>query len=83
MRAKTRFELLRWSYFVILFILGTACIFIITELMAAPLLRWIFFDHPYSLPTWSRTARISLAILFISLVAGTAAWWNEKRQSGR
>lgn len=83
MKPKMKFELWRWGYFVILFLVGTALIFLIAEVVAGPVLRWLLYDIPYALPTWTRAGRMAIAVLFISFVAGTVAWYYEKCQSGR
>jgi hypothetical protein len=83
MKPKTSFELWRWSYFVILFLAGTALIVLIGEFVAGPLLRWLFDGTPYALPSWNRAKRWALGILFIGFFAGTISWYYEKRSSGR
>ena len=84
MRSKTRFELLRWVYFVIFFLfMGFIGILFIGEFLALPLIRWLLYDIPYQLPTWNRIGRWSLDILFIGFFAGTLSWFYEKRSSGR
>ncbi|MEB0140698.1 MULTISPECIES: hypothetical protein [unclassified Undibacterium] len=84
MKSKTKFELRRWAYFVILFLLiGFIGILLIAEFLAIPLLRWLLYDIPYTLPSWNRLKRWTLAILFIGFYAGTISWYYEKRSSGR
>lgn len=83
MKAKTSFELWRWGYFVILFLVGTGLIVLIGEFLAGPLLRWLFYDTPYTLPDWDRAKRWALGVLFIGFFAGTLSWYAEKRSSGR
>jgi amino acid permease len=83
MKQKISFELWKWSYFVILFLVGTGLIVLIGELLAGPLLRWLLHDIPYALPSWDRAKRWALIILFIGFFSGTVSWYAEKRSSGR
>lgn len=83
MKSKTRFELIRWAYFVSIFLLSTACIVVISEYLAGPALQWLFHDAAYSLPSWSRIGRAGLFVLFMGFFAGTLAWFYEKKASGR
>lgn len=83
MNPKVRFELMRWMYFVVVFLLSTACIVLIGEYLAGPALQWLFHGAPYALPSWQRMGRATLFILFLGFFAGTLAWFYEKKSSGR
>jgi hypothetical protein len=84
MKSEMKFELWRWGYFVILFLLtGLIGILLIGLFLAVPFLLWLFHDIPYALPTWDRIGRVSLLVLFIGLFAGTVTWYHEKRSTGR
>lgn len=84
MKSKTKFELWRWAYFVILFLLiGLIGILLIGQFLAIPLIRWLLYDSPYALPSWNQIGRLTLGILFIGFYAGTISWFYEKRRSGR
>jgi len=83
MNSPTRFEFVRWCYFVALFLLSTACIVLIAEYVVGPALQWLFHDVPYKLPSWHRIGRAALFVLFMGVFAGTVAWLYEKRSSGR
>jgi hypothetical protein len=74
-----RFELQRWIYMVMLFLLtGFFCIELIGLLLLVPLLQWLIYGIPYALPAWSQVSRIALSVLLIALIGGTAAWYYEK-----
>jgi hypothetical protein len=83
MKPKTSFELWRWTYFVVLWLITMGLIVIIGELLAGPLVSWLLYNIPYQLPTWSRAGRWVLGVLFIGFFAGTLSWYYEKRISGR
>ena len=83
MKSKLIFELRRWIYFVVLFFIGTGLVVFIGEVLAGPLLRWLFYDIPYTLPTMNRVARLILFVIFCSFFTGTVTWYYEKRSSGR
>jgi hypothetical protein len=79
-----KFELQRWVYLVVLFLItGIVCILLVGLLFLVPLLKWLIYDIPYALPTWSHASRIALAVLIIALIGGTAGWYYEKRTAGR
>lgn len=83
MKPKTVFELWRWIYFVILFLVATGLIVLAAEFLAVPLILWLFDNTPYAFPTWNRLGRWAFGVLFIGFFAGTISWYYEKRQSGR
>jgi len=83
MNSGTRLEFRRWSHFVVVFLLSTACIMLIADYVAGPALQWLFHDTPYALPSWYRMRRAVLFVLFMGLFAGTVAWLYEKKSSGR
>lgn len=83
MKRQTKFELLRWTHFVILFLVAIGVMFFVAELLIGPLLRWLFHNIPYALPTWNRIGRIALAVMLSGVICGTLAWYYERRQSGR
>ncbi|WP_245005053.1 hypothetical protein [Paraburkholderia sacchari] len=74
---------MRWIYFVAVFLLSTACIVILGEYLAGPALRWLFHDIPYAFPSWQRMERAGLFVLLMGLLAGTVAWFYDKKSSGR
>ncbi|PUA18084.1 hypothetical protein [Glaciimonas sp. PCH181] len=83
MKSKTQFELHRWIYFVILWLIGTGLCIAVIEIIFFPAFQWFFYDIPYALPTWNLIGRWSLGILFIGFFAGTISWYVQKRNSGR
>lgn len=83
MKSHTSFEIFRWVYYFLLWFIGTGFSVIIIELIAGPFLQWLFYDIPYSLPSWNRAGRMALLVLFIGFWAGTISWYYEKRVSGR
>jgi hypothetical protein len=83
MKPKTSFELWRWIYFVFFWLITMGLIVLIREFLAGPLLHWLLYDIPYTLPSWDRIKRWALGILFIGFYAGTISWYYEKRRSGR
>ncbi len=83
MRSKSQFELWRWFYYVILFLIGTAIGITIIEIIAAPLIAWLLHDIPYHLPPWNRAMRWVIGIPIFAAFAGTVAWYTEKRSNGR
>lgn len=83
MKPKTSFELWRWSYFVLFWLITMGLLVLIGEFLAGPLLRWLLHDIPYTLPSWNRIGRMVLVVLFIGFSAGTLSWYYEKRSSGR
>jgi hypothetical protein len=84
MKLKTQFELWRWAYFVVFFLLvGLIGILLAGEFLIAPLMRWLLDDTPYYLPSWNRIGRWLLGILFMGFYAGTISWYYEKRSAGR
>lgn len=84
MRSNTKFELLRWAYFVVFFLLtGFIGIVLIGLFVVIPFLHWLLHDIPYALPPWNLVSRMALVVLFIGFFAGTVSWYYEKRSSGR
>ncbi|MGZ9709675.1 hypothetical protein ACXX82_02500 [Glaciimonas sp. GNP009] len=83
MKLKTYFELSRWVYYVLFWLITMGLIAVIGEFLAGPFMGWLLYDIPYQLPTWNRIGRWSLGILFIGFFAGSLSWFYEKRSSGR
>jgi hypothetical protein len=84
MKRKTQFELWRWAYFVVIFLLcGLISILLVGEVLIFPLFRWLLYDIPYYLPSWNRIGRCLLGALFMGFYAGTISWYYEKRSTGR
>ena len=83
MKPKFQFELYRWIYFVLFWLITMVLGVIVIEIAAGPTIQWLLYDMPYSLPTWDRVKRWVWIVLFIGLYAGTICWYYEKRSSGR
>jgi hypothetical protein len=83
MKSKTFFELWRWIYFVLFWLIAMGLIVLMGEFLAGPLLGWLFYDLPYALPGWDRAGRWALGILFIGFFAGTITWYYEKHSADR
>lgn len=84
MKNPKNIEWYRWMYFVLLFlIIGVVGILMIGFVLVGPLLKWIVYDIPYTLPSLNYVIRMGLAVSFIAFISGTVAWFYEKHQSGR
>lgn len=84
MSPKIKFELWRWSYFVVLFLLiGTFGLLLAGPFLVVPFIQWFLHDIPYTLPAWDRMIRLALGVLFLGFFIGTVSWYYEKRSSGR
>lgn len=83
MKPKTSFEMYRWLYFFILWVIAMSGIVLLSEFAVGPAIQWLFNDIPYSLPTWHRLGRMSLFVLFMGLFGGGVCWFYEKKSSGR
>ena len=83
MKPKSSFELFRWMYYVLLWLIIMGFGVTIVELAVDPALQWLLNDIPYQLPTWHRAGRMSLFVLFMGFFAGTVTWFYEKKTSGR
>ncbi|SEA11145.1 hypothetical protein [Paraburkholderia sartisoli] len=83
MKPKTSFELFRWMYYVLLWLIVMGLGVAIIELAVGPALQWLLNDIPYRLPTWERAGRMTLFIVFMGFFAGTVTWFCEKKASGR
>lgn len=83
MKPKTSFELFRWSYFVLLWLIVMGFGVTLVEIAVGPALQWLFHDVPYHLPTWNRVGRVVVFVALFSLSVGTLTWFYEKRSSGR
>lgn len=83
MKPKISFELFRWFYFFVLWIVIMGTGMIIVEYAVGPIMQWVFNSHPYEFPTWNRIGRLVLFVLFMGFFAGTLSWFAEKKNSGR
>lgn len=83
MKPKVSFELFRWTYYFLFWFVGMVICVPISELVAGPALKWLFYDIPYQLPTWSRIGRMAVLVILFSLFAGSLTWFYEKTSSGR
>jgi hypothetical protein len=83
MKLKTSFELFRWTYFVLLWLIVMGAGVTLVEVAVGPALQWLFHDVPYHLPTWNRAGRMFVFVVIFSLFIGTLMWFCEKKASGR
>lgn len=83
MKAKAKLKFLRWMHLFLIFFVGLWVPFLLMAGLAFPFFRWFLHETPYSLPSGAYVGRMTLAIFWASLVAGSIAWYFEKRQAGR
>jgi hypothetical protein len=83
MKPRTSFEIYRWLYFFVLWLVAMSLIVMLGEFVIGPAIQWLFNNIPYSLPTWRRLGRLVLFVLFMGFFAGTVCWFYEKKSSGR
>ena len=83
MKPKISFELWRWLYFLLFWLITMTLVVIISQVVAVPFMQWLFHSAPYTFPGWYSLGRWCLWALLMSFFAGTVTWYYEKRSSGR
>ena len=83
MKRKGSFELFRWMYYVLLWLVVMGFGVAIIKLAVGLALQWLLNDVTYRLPTWESAGRMALFIVFMGFLAGTVTWFYEKKASGR
>lgn len=80
MKPKSSFELYRWIFLVLFWLIVMGLIVAINDFAVIQILKWLFYDVSYRLPTWNSVGQSALHVVFMSLFAGTITWFNEKNQ---
>jgi hypothetical protein len=84
MSHQSHFEMRRWVYFFLFWLVVMSVGVTATEYVIGPSMQRIFDDGgPYQWPTWSVIVRMALLNLFMGFFGGTVCWFYDKKSSGR